>query len=776
MVQRKVANKSGIKPLLHKLDTQLVNLKPSSLTSSSSTPSTLSSSQAHDKLKKIMKKSRSIKHADESRSLAPFKTKKTPPSTPKKQLEHLQRIPFQTPTKTPNASPFKRSPNYMKSTSSFEARKEQSPSSKTTPIKKVSKTNESSSSGIKGSRTSSLKVRSLTKTSSFKPLRSSKKVIICEDVDSQRATCSSTLKDSKFPDYLRLNDGGTELDGTSAMKVCPYTYCSLNGHHHAPVPPLKCFLSARRRALKTQKGFKLGCLSPRQNKASVKKSAVKEPAIVTPKEVDMEDEDFFIDIYSAQRVPLLADMKGKDASIKTKRAVKKSAVREPIIATPEEVDMESNDIFNDIYSDDKEQPLVEMQGKDVCIRPELDGPHTCESLVRQVCSDDKENKGAQDSECSDIEWEEGYRSDSGTDALREKTGVEKLYNDHQELYDEESVSSGAWSEEDCDSASDSSCQHFKINQDYMNYDESEVSSTTSESDINDKMGQHINYQQEQTSQESKTVPDFAENSNNEADKNRTTIIYNIIQFNISVFINGEKTEHSVQVPATSVAADKMETDEPMEEQEASREHEEASEVNHMAADEELPFDVQDHASDEQLDVIEKQDNPEQECNEYEAASTSDEIISETDVKTDSSGKTSASVDKQPDPCVNLRDLTGVKKPCEETGDDSREFNPRGPNFLPETPDPDAETVDLRHQTIDERKNAEEFMVDFALQQAVTTLAPARKKKVALLVEAFEKVMPDQAPVRPQVHIPGYEPQNRHTSKAFTNSRPMQACS
>ncbi|KAJ0792607.1 putative calcium/calmodulin-dependent protein kinase [Helianthus annuus] len=758
MVQRKVANKSGIiKPHLHKLDTQLVNLKPSSLTSSS----TPSSSQAHDKLKKIMKKSRSTKRADESRSLAPFKTKKTPPSTPKKQLEeHLQRIPFQTP---PNASPFKRSPNYMKSTTSFEARKEQSPSSKTTPIKKVSKTNESSSSGIKGSRTSSLKVRSLTKTSSFKPLRSSKKVIICEDVDSQRATCSSTLKDSKFPDYLQLNDGGTELDGTSAMKVCPYTYCSLNGHHHAPVPPLKCFLSARRRALKTHKGFKLGCLSPRQNKASVKKSAVKEPVIVTPKEVDMEDEDSFIDIYSAQRVPLLADMKGKDASIKTKRAVKKSAVREPIIVTPEEVDMENNDIFNDIYSDDKEQPLVEMQGKEVCIRP-----HTCESLVHQVYSDDKENRGGQDSECSDIEWEEGYRSDSGTDALREKTGVEKLYNDHQELYDEESVSSGAWSEEDCDSASDGSCQHLKINQDYMNYDESEVSSTTSETDINDKMDQHINYQQEQTSQESKTVPDFAEKLSSEADTNRTTIIYNIIQFNISVFINGEKTEHSVQVPATSVAADKMETDELMDE--------EASKVNQMAADEELPFDVQDHALDDQLDVIEKQDNPEQEFNEYEAAITSDEMMPKTDMKTDPSGKKSASVDVQPDPCVNLRDLTGVKKPYEETGDDSRGFNPRGPNFLPETPDPDAETVDLRHQTIDERKNAEEFMVDFALQQAVTTLAPARKKKVALLVEAFEKVMPDQAPVRPQVHIPGYEPQNRHTSKAFTNSRPMQACS
>ncbi|KAK6933876.1 Calmodulin-binding domain, plant [Dillenia turbinata] len=39
--------------------------------------------------------------------------------------------------------------------------------------------------------------------------------------------------------------------------------------------------------------------------------------------------------------------------------------------------------------------------------------------------------------------------------------------------------------------------------------------------------------------------------------------------------------------------------------------------------------------------------------------------------------------------------------------------------------------------MDDRKNAEEWMVDFALQRAVNKLATARKKKVALLVEAFE---------------------------------------
>ncbi|KAK9912924.1 hypothetical protein M0R45_036757 [Rubus argutus] len=68
--------------------------------------------------------------------------------------------------------------------------------------------------------------------------------------------------------------------------------------------------------------------------------------------------------------------------------------------------------------------------------------------------------------------------------------------------------------------------------------------------------------------------------------------------------------------------------------------------------------------------------------------------------------------------------------------------------------------------MDEKKNAEEWMLDFAIQQAVTKLAPARKKKVALLVEAFEKVMP----------VPKYEPRLKHSSAAFSHARPMQACS
>uniref|UniRef100_A0A2P2IX39 Calmodulin-binding domain-containing protein n=1 Tax=Rhizophora mucronata TaxID=61149 RepID=A0A2P2IX39_RHIMU len=94
------------------------------------------------------------------------------------------------------------------------------------------------------------------------------------------------------------------------------------------------------------------------------------------------------------------------------------------------------------------------------------------------------------------------------------------------------------------------------------------------------------------------------------------------------------------------------------------------------------------------------------------------------------------------------------------------FNPREPNFLDVAPDLEAEKVDLRHQTMDYSKNAEEWMLDFALQQAVTKLAPVKKRKVALLVQAFETVLP----------TPKHESQIRHTSATFSHARPIQACS
>uniref|UniRef100_A0A0E0KQN6 Calmodulin-binding domain-containing protein n=1 Tax=Oryza punctata TaxID=4537 RepID=A0A0E0KQN6_ORYPU len=84
----------------------------------------------------------------------------------------------------------------------------------------------------------------------------------------------------------------------------------------------------------------------------------------------------------------------------------------------------------------------------------------------------------------------------------------------------------------------------------------------------------------------------------------------------------------------------------------------------------------------------------------------------------------------------------AKRTTSEQGEKMHLFNPRAPNFLPVEPDPEAEKVDLRHQMMGDRKNAEEWMVDYALRRAVNKLARAQKRKVEMLVQAFETVQQD----------------------------------
>ncbi|KAK4412895.1 Calmodulin binding protein PICBP [Sesamum alatum] len=81
------------------------------------------------------------------------------------------------------------------------------------------------------------------------------------------------------------------------------------------------------------------------------------------------------------------------------------------------------------------------------------------------------------------------------------------------------------------------------------------------------------------------------------------------------------------------------------------------------------------------------------------------------------------------------------------------FNARKPRPQALDPEPEAEKVNLRPQTVDGKKNAEEWMLDYALRQAVCQLAPTQKRKVALLVKGFEKVVPTQEEPQVQYRIP-----------------------
>jgi len=80
---------------------------------------------------------------------------------------------------------------------------------------------------------------------------------------------------------------------------------------------------------------------------------------------------------------------------------------------------------------------------------------------------------------------------------------------------------------------------------------------------------------------------------------------------------------------------------------------------------------------------------------------------------------------------------------------------------------EAEKVDLRHQMIEERRAAHEWMLDYALTQVVEKLSPFHERKVELLVEAFETVTP----------ISKCETDDlQHDAIDFAHLRPMQACS
>ncbi|KAL6987230.1 hypothetical protein U1Q18_012981 [Sarracenia purpurea var. burkii] len=167
------------------------------------------------------------------------------------------------------------SPDYSKATSCFEGKKLHFQGGLHVSESNYATINERKSSHYSKSNwsSSSLKsVQTLRKMSSFRTSRilinkssfktnrpSVKKK--CSQVSKEwsvnRATYSSTLKDSKFRSHVELYPGERESKKISVIKVCPYNYCSLHGHHHSSTPQLKRILSKRRRSLKTQKSIKL---------------------------------------------------------------------------------------------------------------------------------------------------------------------------------------------------------------------------------------------------------------------------------------------------------------------------------------------------------------------------------------------------------------------------------------------------------------------------------------------------------------------------------------
>ncbi|KAK3007605.1 hypothetical protein RJ639_013999 [Escallonia herrerae] len=939
MVQRKVANKLGIQVDHVKSEKLLVNLRPSS------------PRQGADLKTKKMKKSRPIKRSDfeSSRSSPPLRKDGPRPGKPQTlDVPTAAAIPQkQSPIKAQEASP-----NYMKSTSSFDARKERSPVSTRLSLtsnatKTPSPTNSinlkhGSASVHKAAKTltwaSSLKlVKTLTKTPSFKPARPTVRkfspVALCEDLDSQRATCSSTLKDSKFPNYLTLSPGGTESEGTSVMKVCPYTYCSLNGHYHTPSPPLKCFLSARRHMLRMQKNVKLGSLSPRRAKSSADskkendvgqmifadKPPIQEEDLHTaqiPAIKQEEQTDFFIEIYT-NIMEDTAEAIGGSQYNKDDADTCNLAVTDimPSAGTGDQTATEdsSNDKIAHSHSDNitseidiGENPnrngdviLTEtiiseflpeesqkVQATEELYPSPLAQEETTVEFLADHCNSDEEiqpkiQMDEQNSDVSDMEWEAQQLSAPHLDDIllfkSDNIAKETLADGVlHELFDEESISSEAWIHD-----SDSDLEDSYANGESHASDGIMRTKTTwppmkdSTAEVNNSIPKMVlRLEHDETKftsenqdeafvkdQENVSLEDGytcqllgnrEPNSPHDATRKDQEGIYKDhmeSQNTIEVYQSNAVTEREfsnkvfdgcflqelppaddsepdqdslVQEPLTADARYGMEEKEKEEvhEEKTRGDNDECklsekigdSESSITFADEAIPAQVQDHSTDKQpqINVVEKQDETEKARDEAERSkisnSTAPEAQTESGIAVTSAENTNTDQDakkmeveyaSKPDAeeicstpkTTSSRDTNyllfharstshqelpkadkipgwtiGCRRPLKDA-EVTKKFGMRDPNYLPVEPEPEAERVDLRHEMMDDRKNAEEWMMDFALRRAVTKLAPARKRKVALLVEAFETVLP----------TPKYEMHPRHTPAAFVHARPLQAC-
>ncbi|KAF6163971.1 hypothetical protein GIB67_011662 [Kingdonia uniflora] len=879
MVQRKCTDKPGIQADLK----NYIKLEKRTYTSSENQD--IRNKGGGTELKKVMKKLRSLKRLD---------LENVGSCTPRRKPSVEASAATVTPQKSTPIKILDSLPNYMKSTSSSSARKERlqvSPGiSRTNSDSKSLIWKESNyrkpSSANKAVRTltkmASLKpVRILTKVSSMKAGRPSMKkssgVSLSANQKLGRATCSSTLKDSKFPSYVMLQPGGTESEGFSVMKVCPYTYCSLNGHHHASLPPLKQFLSSRRRALKAQKSMRLKIAPPVKSK----------PSGGSKKKVDTDQIVFVKDLASFEAdssgmitFPEVEEV-GIDFDAQPREEINPHAVEDN---THTVKDGGETSVENDGgrhaegFSDELSQAKIFFEGLEQTIDfsgAEMENTTAAfpEKIQQELIEDrdpfpffivneidlqgcwggsESESESSAESEidesdyeATDMDWEEGRDEDPCLDNTADLSTLASGENDeaficlqgygnfasteeivsipeytvnnfHEELLAIEEELPAEYEDYVESSDTDSGTSKLKdggqsLEIDLLSKDNSEILNILNKSLKNLHSLMEDAFMEPQATNEGKDEPDVSINREGssafvEFSLQEPTVAHQE-DYEVSgpdnsffqgpVLLNDEngalieeEEVHSLEVEFGLVQGITAQ-DQNIDEQERCQLHEPEHESQAIeVADPETYHDVfideldkmhmvqnayaDDEAKEkghtyknkpepsgeineknETMQVKQKEDAEETSLPATESKSPDEKIMITT---------TGSDNDEQmPKNCNNFK--RNGKKPisdCEE----QREFNPREPHYLPVEPDPEAEKVDLRHQMMDDRKDSEEWMLDYAVRQAVTKLGPARKRKVELLVEAFETVIP----------ISKYGNHLQHNPTAFAHSRLMQACS
>lgn len=734
MIQRKVSSELGIQADHFKSDNGTANLK-------------LAYSKHQDGegrgtygMKK-MKKSSLIKLSD-------MEALQSPP--PRRSLSQSKKIlPLHVPTTAVTAQKHKpllrKSPNYMKPTSSSDAKKELLPVSlqnnqfgsdgKNLPQKSLSKSKSSSAPNKKTakimSRSSSVNlVRTLTKTLSFKPSRiyprKSTAILLRADINAPyRATCSSTLKDSTFPEHLMLNTGGSESEGALIMKVCPYTYCSFNGNHHLP---------EKRHFLKTGKSIKLESSEKLKVPCETRKDFDIEPIVFDGKPACEEADrgnptsitlireigiDFSIQVNDKERekaykmgrsdtVKHLEDQEGikfapqGNGDIAEEKGVYLVTPFVPCDLTKSEINHKVK--FKNYFLVSQSQAETKESFHQKLNAEDADKNHPPSWFHEGICT----GSYSHEEQFCPVNHKE---SDFGSSVITQETDskFKSLSEDSHDIFEMllDDILSNHYADNMVEKAMQGK-EEKSTSFDAQPHDTNFVQETSSEriqADYLSKGADH-EYDPPYLEEEEFQFPTNIEDNVREIEKhvdNRTSCASMVLH------------EDSVQNSEAHRISETHKVEESHEDSNTRLENndKEISQRNQI-----LSFDVPEESA------IIVQDH---------------ELLEEDQVTATKFQTICCKGGEGRNTSNNWQWLAKNNRTIQDV-DEMRKINPRKPNFLSLIPDPEPEKVELRHQMIDDRKNAEEWMLDFSLRQAVRKLAPVRKKKVALLVEAFETVM------------------------------------
>ncbi|KAI3830199.1 hypothetical protein L1987_04333 [Smallanthus sonchifolius] len=632
---------------------------------------------------------------------------------------------------------------------------------------------------------------------------------VSEESHLKKATCSSILKDSKFPEQLKHQSRSSEPEEVLPVaKICPYQHCSLHGHHHHHEPPQKRFPYLKKRSTNDQKIVKAE--SQPKYKSSGKKREVKGT------KMGSKDDDFSIEFYAKTRSepePFsshdhgdaeLADMLfGVDSFQEIKNDIN-------------DIPVSNNRDFSDVNDEkdensagskrvlEKQQSLEKTNHISMwrMIHQHMVSGLAAESGDLIVPQEDEEQKSETKEIDDSVNQETEIRKMFAIKLVRD--AIEKILL--PEVQDDQSSTSEVISEQD-------SSEKSEITSDRKEESPAPAQGTKTEKGSPDrwsylkkvilltKFVKELEKVKKFNPKKPRHLPSLAEPETETVSLQRQTagekknsdewMLDYALQKVVGELAPTQKRKVALLVKAFETVAPAQD-DSPGEIQRVGSESKGDGETclerekhikmwhmiyQHVVTDiakkvgSDLLLDGEESTTGEEQSVQEVEDQTERNYTRQFTQSDAVKLVRESVdeiLLPDNSSQDTQSVESD---IASDHEETSVKKDKKD-GDGSitklqqqksknwgklkklimlkrsikalegfRKLKSPSPGQEILKSDQEQERVDLRRQVVDERKKAEQWMLDYAVQHIVTKLTPARKKRVSMLVEAFEAVVP-----------------------------------